>query len=244
VTVTGEEFRRYEQLRAHAYVAEQLRRLIALRVAGAGRALPPERELARLFGVGRATVQKAIDELEAEGLIERRRGRTGGTFVRTRSGGEGPAAEVLSVFRNERRLVEEALDYRSELEPGVAAAAAAARSESDLVVLARAARLAAASGDDAEFMEHDTDFHLRIARATGNRFFSASVEQLRLAVNDALAALPDSAHWHARSAAEHDEILAAIERRDAAGARRAMRAHVTHTARRVRALLAAPAEVI
>ena len=62
-------FERLEQQRAHEYIAEQIRRQIVLRVIPTGQALPPERELARMFGVGRATVQQAIRMLVADNPI-------------------------------------------------------------------------------------------------------------------------------------------------------------------------------
>ncbi len=43
--------------------------------------LPPERELAALYGVSRDTVREAIRELADTGFLVRRRGRYGGTFV-------------------------------------------------------------------------------------------------------------------------------------------------------------------
>ncbi len=70
-----------EQQRAHEHVAEQIRRQIGLGIIAPGDALPPERELARLFGVGRVTIQLAIGTLEADQLITTRRGRSGGSFV-------------------------------------------------------------------------------------------------------------------------------------------------------------------
>ena len=42
---------------------------------GAGTVLPPERELAALTGLGRATVARALRELADTGLLERRVGR-------------------------------------------------------------------------------------------------------------------------------------------------------------------------
>jgi DNA-binding FadR family transcriptional regulator len=73
-------FERITQRKTHEYVAEQIRRQITLRLLPPGRAIPPERQLARMFGVGRATVQQAIDLLEADRIVERRRGRSGGTL--------------------------------------------------------------------------------------------------------------------------------------------------------------------
>lgn len=51
---------------------------------GAGEALPSEPRLMRDYGVSRSTVRRALGRLEAEGRIDRRRGR--GTFARGRRG--------------------------------------------------------------------------------------------------------------------------------------------------------------
>ncbi|MBW3592153.1 MAG: FCD domain-containing protein [Actinobacteria bacterium] len=228
-----------EHLRAHAYVAEQLRRQITLRLVAPGHALPPDRELARLFGVGRATVQQAIGLLEGEGLVERRRGRSGGTFVVAPVGDDASLARVLAAIRRSRATVEAALAFRAGVEPAAAAAAAEARTKADLRDLASAVARAQAATTDAEFMEHDTELHLALGRATHNPFFLDAIERVRLALNDALVALPDSALWRVRSNEEHDVLLAAIEAGDANSARAAMHAHVRTTDQSVRALLAA-----
>lgn len=44
--------------------------------------LPPEEDLAAALGVSRMTLRQALGSLEAKGLLERRRGRAGGTFIR------------------------------------------------------------------------------------------------------------------------------------------------------------------
>src|SRR3954452_21058009 len=74
-------FKRLQQPKAHEYVAEQIRRHIALRLIAPGESLPSERELAAMFGVGRPTIQLAVKDLAADRLVESRRGRRGGTFV-------------------------------------------------------------------------------------------------------------------------------------------------------------------
>ncbi|MGH6989025.1 MAG: GntR family transcriptional regulator [Stellaceae bacterium] len=57
-----------------------LRERIADGSVGAGSNLPGEQELARRYGVSRVTAKRALDELAAEGLVVRERGR--GTRVR------------------------------------------------------------------------------------------------------------------------------------------------------------------
>ncbi len=69
---------------AHLPLYRRFHQTVARRIAGAewvpGDALPGELELARLYGIAPGTVRKAVDELVADGLIERRHGS--GTFVR------------------------------------------------------------------------------------------------------------------------------------------------------------------
>jgi GntR family transcriptional repressor for pyruvate dehydrogenase complex len=86
-------------------------------------------------------------------------------------------------------------------------------------------------------MQHDTDFHLAVARATRNRFFLKEVERLRIVLGGPLLALPDSELWHDRSNKEHEAIVRAVEDGDESTARAAMRLHVEHTDRSIKALL-------
>ncbi|CAN5338151.1 transcriptional regulator NagR [soil metagenome] len=44
--------------------------------------LPPEEDFAAYLGVSRMTLRQALGSLETKGLIERRRGRAGGNFIR------------------------------------------------------------------------------------------------------------------------------------------------------------------
>ena len=62
---------------------------------GAGQALPSEPCLMRDYGVSRSTVRRALARLEAEGRIDRQRGR--GTFARGR-GGPSAASRDLSAI--------------------------------------------------------------------------------------------------------------------------------------------------
>lgn len=231
------DLRPITSLRAHEEVAEQLRRGIALRIVGGDGVLPPERDLARQFRVGRATVQKAIALLEADGLVERRRGRRGGTFLVDAGGGDGDAARLIEALRANRAEIEEALTFRLAVEPAATALAAFAAGPDELEAIRAATADAAAARSDPEFMEHDTAFHLAVGRASGNRFFAEGIVRLRLVLNDVLAALPDSEAWHSWSREEHDRVVAALARRDAETARDAMAAHVLHADDAIRALL-------
>ncbi|GGG69735.1 GntR family transcriptional regulator [Corynebacterium pelargi] len=65
-------------------VAEELRHRIEAGRYQRGGKLESERVLLEQFEVSRSTIRKALDLLESDGLIRRRQGRGGGTFVQTK----------------------------------------------------------------------------------------------------------------------------------------------------------------
>lgn len=67
---------------AHARIEAWLAEAIGKGVLQDGDRLPAEPELAPVFGVSRMTLRQALSALESRDLVERRRGRQGGTFVR------------------------------------------------------------------------------------------------------------------------------------------------------------------
>lgn len=67
---------------SHARIASWLLGRIGAGRVRPGDKLPPEEELAGALGVSRMTLRQALGSLEARGYIERRRGRSGGNFVR------------------------------------------------------------------------------------------------------------------------------------------------------------------
>jgi GntR family transcriptional regulator len=65
----------------HTQIANAVASSISLGHFRTGDRLPPERELAKEFGVNRLTVRQALAELQIRKLIHRRTGRNGGTFI-------------------------------------------------------------------------------------------------------------------------------------------------------------------
>ena len=66
---------------AHARIAHWLEDLVISGELAPGDKLPPEVEIATSLGVSRMTLRQALGAVEAKGLIDRRRGRFGGSFV-------------------------------------------------------------------------------------------------------------------------------------------------------------------
>jgi GntR family transcriptional regulator len=66
---------------AHQLIEKWLTGLISDRVLRVGDKLPAESRLADALGVSRMTLRQALASLEAKRVLERRRGRSGGTFI-------------------------------------------------------------------------------------------------------------------------------------------------------------------
>jgi GntR family transcriptional regulator len=79
-------------------VAETLKARIEGRIYSPGQLLPPAKALEGEFGVSNITIRKALDRLEAEGLITGRRGV--GTRVAQREGDDRVAIEIAGTFRD------------------------------------------------------------------------------------------------------------------------------------------------
>ncbi|NYI91334.1 DNA-binding FadR family transcriptional regulator [Amycolatopsis endophytica] len=223
---------------ANRYVADLVRREIRLGLLPPGSALPSEREFAEMLGVGRTPVQLAFRQLRSEGLIEQRRGRGGGAFVRGASEDESRFHGVISEAVRNRDEIRLAMEYRCLVEPAVARLASERRTAAELTALQSAHDQLRESPDDASFMRSDAVFHLTLAHITANPFLVRGIEESRQCCHPALALLPEGGTFHEATIAEHDEILAAVRGREPAEAERAMRAHVERSMWSVQKLLA------
>jgi DNA-binding FadR family transcriptional regulator len=62
-------------------IVDRISTAISLGLLKVGERLPPEAALSEMFGVGGATLREALGELRERGIVETRRGRSGGSFV-------------------------------------------------------------------------------------------------------------------------------------------------------------------
>jgi GntR family transcriptional repressor for pyruvate dehydrogenase complex len=214
---------------------ERLATAIRLGVYPHGSALPPERELAGLLGVSRATVREAIAALRAAGMVSTTRGRGGGTVVDLEPptpGGEPGAATPR------RPELLDALVFRRVVEPGACfVAATVGRSATDLEGLHAAHDRVRAAETPAEHRQADSRLHLAIAALTGSAYLVDAVTQVQAAVHEMLLAIPVLATNIEHSNAQHAEIVAAVEGREPERARCAMEEHCDDTAALLRGLL-------
>jgi len=170
-----------------------------------------EPEVVERTGHGRAPVRAALAALRHDQLIDIVPRR--GFFIRPWS--ETEARDLAAA----RRL----------LEPGVAGLAARHRTEGDLAALeAIQARWAEAASrlDPRGLILLDLDFHVAVARASGNAVLKDIVAALKLRSHHQFRMRGQGDGFVARVAQDHAAILAAIRAGDAAGAEAAMHGHL------------------
>ena len=163
-------FRPVSTRRAFEEIAHQIREQLARRSLRTGDRLPPERELAEEFGVSRNTLREALRSLEIAGLLELRKGASGGAFIRA-GGGEAAVAGLADLYCLGAIRPEHVTEARIIVGTEVARLAALRITAGDLERLeenVRAAEEATAQGDMARRAEINYEFHRLLARATRN----------------------------------------------------------------------------
>jgi GntR family transcriptional regulator, transcriptional repressor for pyruvate dehydrogenase complex len=205
-------------------VVRRIAEAVTLGLMVEGEQLPSESDLADQLGVANGTVREALAILREQGLVETRRGRNGGSFIRSPE--EGLAR--LHQSRLKEIGLSELRDLGDEefAVSGAAAHFAAERAPADLAdrldQLITALRKAESP---AERRKADVRFHIEVAVASQ----SVRLTQLEVRMQAELgpllwlpgAAAPDASAF----ADQHREILVAIAAGDAAAARRLAEEH-------------------
>jgi DNA-binding FadR family transcriptional regulator len=166
-----------------------------------GEQLPPEAEFAAQLGVSAMTLREALAMLRHQNLVETRRGRAGGSFIRR------PAAPQLGELRDRLRAttLEGLRDLTDEQSAVSGAAARLAATRASTISVRRlyslADQLAAAATIGARIMA-DSRFHIEVAIAAK----SGRLTTLEVALQATLAELL----WLPLDAAKANEAAQAI----------------------------------
>lgn len=207
--------------RLYQQIAEQIQALIQQEHFAEGSRLPPERELAQRLGVSRPSVREALIALEIAGWVEVRMGS--GVFVRAGSGGM-PTLEIGD-------SPTELMQARAVLEGGLVPLACARASPAGVAALRQALdEMRAAVAQGRQPLDADRSFHLAIAAMTENSVLVRLVGELYnerySPLSRRLSERSETPQVWAATLTEHEEILQAIEARDALTAQTRLRAHL------------------
>jgi GntR family transcriptional repressor for pyruvate dehydrogenase complex len=190
-----------------------------------GHFLGTEKELAARYGVSRIVARDALRTLEALGIVEIRMGKGGG--ARIAAGNPRLFAEALAVQLDLTGVsAAEIMDAQRAIETFAAELAALNATGADIARLRRLLRDAEDSIDDLDaFTRLSRDFHVAVAEASHNRVLVVqllSLGHISWPRHNATA----TAKLARKILDVHGELVALIEKHDAAGARALMDDHV------------------
>lgn len=202
-----------------------------------GERLPPERDIAGMLGVTRTVVREALIMLETRGMVDVRRGA--GVYVLdnakegTLEGADGSSFNDAGPF--------ELLQARQLLESNIAEFAALQATREDIIKMRHALQLEEqelASGEPGGTENGDREFHLAVAEATHNSMLIELFRQswqwrenntMWLQLHRHLEDTRYRQEW----LTDHKQILAALIKKDARAAKRAMWQHLENVKQRL-----------
>lgn len=210
-------------LRAEAIV-ERLSTAISLGLLRRGEQLPVENQLTVLFGVATATVRDALQTLRDQGIIETRRGRSGGTFI-IGSPPANPAAlndRLLALSMAELRDLED-----EQLATGLAAVRLVIERAfpHDLDRLERIIRTMGEAETSEACMRADSRFQIELAAlAQSERLMTTQMRLLTESIEIMWSVLTveTDREW---TITDHLAIVTALRAGDVSAAERAVRDH-------------------
>jgi DNA-binding GntR family transcriptional regulator len=173
-----------------------------------------EQQIADVFAVSRTVVRQALNQLSRDRLVTLEPAR--GAFVATPS-----VEEARQVF-----------EVRRMLEGSMVRQLAGRITEAQVAHL-REERAAVGHSDVSGRTRLLSDFHVILARMLGNEVLAQLVADL-LSRSQLIALMYQSSHSAEHSQSEHEDIVEALQRRDARAAARLMEQHLSSVERNLR----------
>lgn len=215
-------FRPLKKKRYSDQIAEVIQEKIITERLKKGTSLPSELELAGEFQVSRTVVREALRILEISGMVQVKKGPAGGIFVADSY--HAPIRKSLKnmVARGEV-TIDHLFDVRLLIEPYMAREAALHATSEDLENLQELLSDSEKHpGDPVVLKKNNLNFHLLLARASGNPLFSVLLESVfEILLESSLDFFNVSLEWHFHQT--HEKIFHLILRKKAHEAERFMR---------------------
>ena len=221
-----------KQQKVYIQIVNQFIELIEQGEFKQGMQLPPERELARYLGVSRASLREALTVLQILNLVETVSGQ--GTFI------VGKPGEALKNFLNNINIGESPfiiIQARKTIEPSIASLAANQHNEDAIKRIEEILEWIDSDHSEAHvlgdiFSEGDREFHLEIAKATGNPILVSIQEMFHSLMGQELwltlmrhTSFSTPGRWE-EAFREHRSIFEAIRQGDSRLAAQHMRSHL------------------
>ena len=191
----------------------------------AGEKLPNENEMAKMFGVSRTTLREAVKILATAGVLEIKRGR--GTVV-SKNIVNVDKTELENINSYKIKLVD-LFEVRLAIEPEVAFWAAQRATDEEIAEIEkRGLAVEKTLIMHKDRTEDELLFHKSIAEAAHNEFMIELLPMIFKAIERGVAISEQITEISDDTLYDHRSIVRFLKRRDAEGARTAMRLHLIH----------------
>ena len=192
-----------------------------------GSKLPNEIELSKMFNINRATLRVAIRILVTRGILEIKRGK--GTFVRNDFNPEKAVLAANDEFVPNEAAVKDLYEMRMVIEPEAAYFATQRGSEKEIKNIIKIGMvLEQKLIDNVERVKEEQEFHKAIAKATHNEYINKIMPILVKDMGKAVRVSFRIEELREETIRDHKLIMDFMQRRDAEGAKAAMRLYMVH----------------
>jgi GntR family transcriptional repressor for pyruvate dehydrogenase complex len=177
-----------------------------------GDKLPNESVLAERLGISKPTLRQALRVLELSGLVEVRRGKSGGIFVVTDL---VPSVAIFTAVKLEEAAAIDVLRARRVLERAVAQEAMRVATAADLVELERTVELLERHlGERPSVMRADAMFHRALVRSCRNETIQAAMRGVGRGLAPIRDAYSGGVPYDRQTLDVHRRQIAAMRSRD------------------------------
>ncbi len=221
-------FQPYKGRRAFEDVAEQIKQAILNERLSSGDRLPPERELAEQFQVGRVTIREAFRTLETMGLIEVKKGSNGGAFV-CAADPDAMASMIMDRLQLEGTTHDEFVEARVGLECAIMKAVIRHATQEDLDLIREDIEISKQTlGPEhaEEVVARMIGFHILLGELSHNTPYKMFIRSMMQWATRRLRNWVPSPEEQKYSHRSHLEMYWAIEGRDDTLAQHLIREHI------------------
>ena len=193
-----------------------------------GDRLASEKELVSQFDVSKATLREALRALEVMGLVESRKGASGGVYI-TQVELQTTIHSMMNFLHFQSLSISEITMIRFMLEPNIARLVVAKISEEDLETLQ--SFINSEESDIRNNKKKDIGFHRYLARITNNSMLILIVDFIESHLDEIKQSLDLSADFYANVRDAHRRILECLAAKDPGGVSAAMAQDVLEVGR-------------
>ena len=212
--------------RAFEEISDQIKALIHSGVFKPGDKLPPERDLARQFNVGRMAVREALRVLEDSGFIYIKQGSNGGSFIKEPEP-SGVSKSLTTFAQLSNITLEQLTEAKLAVELSIVESVIQKITDEELGKLHQSiedAKQAIAIGTIP--LSYNMDFHLALARAAGNPVLESFLSALMNLLIGFLGKGKPEAEYITAHIKSHEALYKAIAKKDVNKAKQLIKKHV------------------